>query len=52
MKLLIEVFKFVNQTINKNKKQDNPCSKHAQPLEQTALPLQLQIRSCKKSDDI
>jgi hypothetical protein len=32
--------------------QDNPCSKHTQPLEQTALPLQVQIRSCKKSDDI
>ena len=27
--------------------QDNPCSKHTQPLEQTALPLQVQIRSCK-----
>jgi hypothetical protein len=32
--------------------QNNPCSKHTQPLEQTALPLQVQIRSCKKSDDI
>ena len=32
--------------------QDNPCSKHTQPLEQTALPLQVQIRSCKKSDDL
>jgi hypothetical protein len=32
--------------------QDNPCSKQTQPLEQTALPLQVQIRSCKKSDDI
>ena len=32
--------------------QDNPCSKHTQPLEQTALPLQVQIRSCKKSDNI
>jgi hypothetical protein len=32
--------------------QDNPCSKHTQPPEQTALPLQVQIRSCKKSDDI
>ena len=32
--------------------QDNPCSKHTQPLEQTALPLQVQIRYCKKSDDI
>ena len=32
--------------------QDNPCSKHTQPLEQTALHLQMQIRSCKKSDDI
>ena len=32
--------------------QDNPCSKHTQPLEQTALPLQVHIRSCKKSDDL
>ena len=32
--------------------QDNPCSKHTQPLEQTALPLQVQIRSCQKSDDL
>jgi hypothetical protein len=31
---------------------DNPCSKHTQPLEQTALPLQVQIRSCQKSDDL
>ena len=32
--------------------QDNLCSKDTQPLEQRALPLQVQIRSCKKSDDI
>jgi hypothetical protein len=32
--------------------QDNPCSKQTQPLEQTALPLQVQIRSCEKLDDI
>jgi hypothetical protein len=32
--------------------QDNSCSKHTQPFEQTALPLQVQIRSCKKSDGI
>ena len=27
-------------------------AQNTQPLEQTALPLQVQIRSCKKSDDI
>ena len=27
--------------------QDNPCSKHTQPLEQTVLPLQVQINLVK-----